>query len=108
MPRGVDVGAKRGQVPQLRQQTSEGLAAQAADKPVPRQAGATRLPRAQPSAGGAGQGAGSCGCYSHVALVGVNPVEQSLGGHPLHWQATLGREKAPHQQRATREQRGRP
>lgn len=26
---------------------------------------------------------------SHIALVGVDTVEQGLGCHPLHWQATL-------------------
>lgn len=59
-----------------------------------KRAGQARVPPAQPIAVKPGGEHTSRGCYSHVALVGVDSVEERLGGHPLHRQAALGHHKA--------------
>lgn len=56
MLRGVDVGAKRGQVPQLRQQTSEGLAARQQTSLCPDKLGPPVSPGPSPALAEPGRG----------------------------------------------------
>lgn len=81
---------------QSAQQTSEGF-------PMRRQFWLPVSPQPGPSLAKPDREHASRGCYSHVALMSVYSVEQSLWGHPLHRQATLGHKQAPHQPRAARE-----